>query len=377
VSIEESYVCPRCGNGDPRYLGLKGGKPYCRKCISFLGAEASGLPSSPKPAPLNLHYSLSQEQRGLSERILQNFDRGVDTLVYAVCGAGKTELVYGVIAFAIAQGLKVGFALPRRDIVIELFWRLKEAFPHNKVVAVYGEHTFALEGDVVLLTTHQLYRYPRYFDLLVMDEIDAFPFKGNAVLTAMFLRSLKGHFVMMSATPNPETILEFRKPGRDILELRTRFHKKPIPLPRIVLLPKFLQPLHIIRKLRNYALEKKPCFVFTPSIAESEELFQTVSFLAKEGDFVNSTLANREDSIASFKEGKLRYLVTTSIKNLQVLVYHSDDERIYDSAALIQMAGRVGRKSEAPDGEVIFLGEKKTKAMESALKEIRFCNGFL
>lgn len=298
--------------------------------------------------------------------------------------AGKTELVYGVISLAITHGLKVGFALPRRDVVIELFWRLKEAFPQNKVVAVYGEHTFALEGDVVLLTTHQLYRYPHYFDLLVMDEIDAFPFKGSDLLMAMFFRSVKGHFIMMSATPSPETLEEFQKPGHDIVELRTRFHKKPIPLPSVVLLPRMLQALHIIKKLRGYFKENKPCFVFTPSIAESEELFQTVSPFAKEGNFVNSRLDNREESIASFKEGKLKYLVTTSvlergvtIKNLQVLVYHSDDERIYDSAALIQMAGRVGRKSEAPGGEVIFLGEKKTKAMEAAIREIRFCNGFL
>jgi competence protein ComFA len=45
------------------------------------------------------------------------------------------------------------------------------------------------------LTTHQIYRYVAYFDLLVIDEYDAFPFKGDPVLEAFAQRSLKGVLV--------------------------------------------------------------------------------------------------------------------------------------------------------------------------------------
>src|SRR5574344_2497160 len=233
MGLEERFICPRCGNQDPKYIGMRNGRPYCRKCISFIGTKAASRPSNPKTVELKLHYDLSGEQKQLSRRIVSNYLGGVDTLVYAVCGAGKTELSYGVIEQALRQGHQVGFALPRRDVVIELFWRLKEAFPLSKVVAVYGEHTYALEGDIIILTTHQLYRYPHYFDLLVMDEIDAFPFKGNDVLIAMYRASLRGHCVMMSATPSQEILEEFRSPRHEVLELRTRFHKHPIPVPKI------------------------------------------------------------------------------------------------------------------------------------------------
>ena len=378
-----SFVCPRCGNSDPRFLGHKNGEVYCRKCISFRGEEALEKKASPKNVVLSLDYRLSKEQEALSKQIIENYDKGIDTLVYAVCGSGKTEISYGIIARSMARGLRVGFALPRRDVVIELYYRLKSAFPHNSIVAVYGGNTTRLEGDCIILTTHQLYRYPNYFDLLVMDEIDAFPFKGNDVLIAMYKRSLKGHCVMMSATPSEAVIKEFRGEGHAILELRTRFHKCPIPVPKTITVPSIFQLLFVIRRLRVYGKEGKPCLIFVPTVEDAELLFQKLSMFVKGGDYVSSKRRTREAIISKFKKGGYSYLVTTAVlergvtvKGVQVVVYGADDP-IYDSAALIQIAGRVGRKKGAEDGDVFFLAKEESKSMRKAIKEIQFCNTFL
>jgi competence protein ComFA len=378
-----SFVCPRCGNSDPRFLGHKNGEVYCRKCISFRGEEALEKKASPKNVVLSLDYRLSKEQEALSKQIIENYDKGIDTLVYAVCGSGKTEISYGIIARSMARGLRVGFALPRRDVVIELYYRLKSAFPHNSIVAVYGGNTTRLEGDCIILTTHQLYRYPNYFDLLVMDEIDAFPFKGNDVLIAMYKRSLKGHCVMMSATPSEAVIKEFKTEGHAIIELRTRFHKHPIPVPKTITVPSIFQLLFVIRRLRVYGKEGKPCLIFVPTVEDAELLFQKLSMFVKGGDYVSSKRRMREAIISKFKKGGYSYLVTTAVlergvtvKGVQVVVYGADDP-IYDSAALIQIAGRVGRKKGAEDGDVFFLAKEESKSMRKAIKEIRFCNTFL
>jgi competence protein ComFA len=378
-----SFVCPRCGNSDPRFLGHKNGEVYCRKCISFRGEEALEKKVSPKNVVLSLDYRLSKEQETLSKQIIENYDKGIDTLVYAVCGSGKTEISYGIIARSMARGLRVGFALPRRDVVIELYYRLKSAFPHNSIVAVYGGNTTRLEGDCIILTTHQLYRYPNYFDLLVMDEIDAFPFKGNDVLIAMYKRSLKGHCVMMSATPSEVVIKEFKTEGHAILELRTRFHKCPIPVPKTITVPSIFQLLFVIRRLRVYGKEGKPCLIFVPTVEDAELLFQKLSMFVKGGDYVSSKRRMREAIISKFKKGGYSYLVTTAVlergvtvKGVQVVVYGADDP-IYDSAALIQIAGRVGRKKGAEDGDVFFLAKEESKSMRKAIKEIQFCNTFM
>lgn len=378
-----SFVCPRCGNSDPRFLGHKNGEVYCRKCISFRGEEALEKKASPKNVVLSLDYRLSKEQETLSKQIIENYDKGIDTLVYAVCGSGKTEISYGIIARSMARGLRVGFALPRRDVVIELYYRLKSAFPHNRIVAVYGGNTTRLEGDCIILTTHQLYRYPNYFDLLVMDEIDAFPFKGNDVLIAMYKRSLKGHCVMMSATPSEAVIKEFQGEGHAILELRTRFHKHPIPVPKTITVPSIFRYFFLIKRLRAYGKENKPCLIFVPTVEDAESLFMRLSLFVKGGDYVSSKRRGRSAIISKFKKGQYKYLVTTAVlergvtvKGVQVVVYGADDP-IYDSAALIQIAGRVGRKKGAEDGDVFFLAKEESKSMRKAIKEIQFCNTFL
>ena len=61
------------------------------------------------------------------------------------------------------------------------------------------------------------------------------------------------------------------------------------------------------------------------------------------------------------------------MKNLQVIVFHADSN-VYDDHALVQIAGRVGRKKDAPEGEVIFIGKTKTEYMEKAISDINNAN---
>lgn len=381
---EEKIVCPRCGNSDPRAFGYKNGKPYCRKCLPFTGKSAEVSAKEVHEPFLKLDYALSEEQAAVSKKLVANFVRGVDSLVYAVCGAGKTELSYGVIACALSKGLQVGFALPRRDVVIELYERIAAAFPKNKVTAVYGGHSDLLEGDIVILTTHQLFRYENYFDLLVMDEIDAFPFKGDPTLHAFYERSVKGWTVLLTATPSKELLSAYSKPGREVVELRTRFHRHPMPVPTFAYVPSFSKALYIGKKLRSYRKERRPCLVFVPSKAEAERLFVRLRPFFPRGSFVHSEDPFREEKIRLFKRRKLDYLVTTSVlergvtvEGLHVIVADADHEAIYDAATLIQIAGRAGRKASCPSGEVIFLCEKKTPSIDRAIGEIRRSNEFL
>ena len=381
--MENIFICSRCGNKDPKYIGHRKGEPYCRKCVGFSGAEASVEEAVPKRAPLVLDYDLSEEQRNLSDQIVYNFKRGVDTLVYAVCGSGKTEISYAVIGYAMSKGMHVAFALPRRDVVIELYERLKNAFPLNSIVPVYGGHHDVLEGDCVILTTHQLFRYPHYFDLIVMDEIDAFPYKGNDVLDNMFRNALRGHCLLMSATPSKEVVKFFTSGPHQMLTLHTRFHKQPIPVPKIVIDSPLKNFIFLAKSLKNFEKQGKQTFVFVPTVNLSETLFRKLSPFCHNGNYVSSKRENRTEIIQAFKKKKYSFLVTTAVlergitvANLQVIVCYANS-KVYDAAALIQIAGRAGRKASAPTGDVLFLAEKESEAMKHAVSEIKYCNTFL
>ena len=374
------FVCPVCGNTDPYSIGVLNGKPYCRRCISFKGEEAKSSISKHKEAPIFLSYDLSDEQKDLSNRLVRNYVSGINSLVYAVCGSGKTEICLSLIKHCVSQGLKVGFAVPRRSVCYELYCRFRNIFRKNKVVSVYGGHHREIEGDIVCLTTHQLFRYHQYFDLLIMDEIDAFPFKGDDVLKNMFERSIKGNYVLLTATPTDELLKEFSKPGKDLLKLFVRFHHHPLPVPKVVLCNDLNIHYKLIKQLKLFFNENKQVFIFVPTIDESIKLSRILKIFFPNGTYVNSKRDDNEEIIESFREKKYQYLVTTAVlergitvKNLQVIVFHAESN-IYDDHSLVLIAGRAGRKKDAPEGEVIFIGKTKTKYMERAISDIITAN---
>ena len=62
-----------------------------------------------------------------------------------------------------------------------------------------------------------------------------------------------------------------------------------------------------------------------------------------------------------------------TVKDLQVIIFGADHP-LYSSAALIQISGRVGRKKDAPTGEVVFIAKRETKEMVEAVNEIKLAN---
>lgn len=376
----ENYKCPICGNTNPSSIGIRNGHPYCRRCISFRGEEVKGDLSYPKGSKIFIDYDLSIEQKNLSRKILNNYKEGKNTLVHAVCGSGKTEIVLEVIQYAIKCGERVGFAIPRRDVVIEIHQRFSSIFKNNKVVAIYGGHTLDNEGDLVVLTTHQLYRYYHYFDLLIVDEIDAFPFKNNDVLKSFFYRSIKNKYVLMSATPSSEILKKFSSEGYEVVELFSRFHRYPLPVPILIKGLNFYLFYKLITKVEKYIKEDKQVMVFTPTIEVCEVMFSRMKLFIKGGDYVHSKRKDRAETINRFRNKETKYIVTTAVlergvtvRNVQVVVYLAD-HMVYDRHTLIQIAGRVGRKKDAPEGEVIFLANQENEEIINAIEEIERAN---
>ena len=152
--------CPRCLNRNPEffYKGSKGW--YCRKCISFgramLEEERSAVSLEPvgdDSGEYALQYPLTPAQKEISHKCAEAVKES-DVLLNCVTGAGKTELVVESIACMMREKKKVCFAIPRRQVVLELQERLAQIFRKAKVIAVCGGHTEETDGDLIVCTTH-------------------------------------------------------------------------------------------------------------------------------------------------------------------------------------------------------------------------------
>ncbi|MBR5049014.1 MAG: helicase [Erysipelotrichaceae bacterium] len=300
-------------------------------------------------------------------------------LLEAVCGAGKTELVYAAIADQLKRGNKVGFAISRRQVVLEIAERLRGVFSHLKVVAVCQGHTDELTGDLIVCTTHQLYRYRHYFDLLIIDEPDAFPFKGNLTLQGFAANACRGVCVYLTATPDQKLRFQVMTGRIGYLYLAKRPSGKDLCVPQVIYGPRFLLLAYGAIRLKRLLDLHKPVIIFTPTIALGRRLCRFLKLLVPCCN-IDSTVENRDELIADFRAGRYKLCVSTTVLergitiasvNIIVLYAHSDR---FDEASLTQMAGRVGRSVADPHGECFFLARRRSENIDRCLASIRRAN---
>ena len=86
--------------------------------------------------PLHWKGTLSTGQELAAQGVIEAIKQK-NLFIWAVCGAGKTEMLFYGIEEA-PKRERVCIATPRTDVVLELAPRLQEVFPSITVAALYG-----------------------------------------------------------------------------------------------------------------------------------------------------------------------------------------------------------------------------------------------
>lgn len=300
-----------------------------------------------------------------------------DVFIDAVCGAGKTELVVETIAIYLKHGKKVAFAIARRQVVLELQGRLSQIFKNARVIAVCQGFTSDLEGDLIICTTHQLYRYPKTFDLVILDEPDAFPYKGNKVLEGIVNTSCKGRMIYLTATADETLKKRIEKKDISHLKLNRRPHQHDIIVPKKVVGPTLLLMIVLIWWINKH--KHHLILIFVPTIKDTKWMKKMINCVAKT-ESCHSKTENKDEIIKLFKQGNIRCLIATTIlergitiEGIDVCVYHAN-HGVFDEASLIQMSGRVGRSFKYPTGDCLFLCNAQSQIVNQCISTCKAAN---
>lgn len=371
--------CQKCGNEDPKffYYGSKGW--YCRKCVRFCDEGVKEDDLKEVDSEYLLPFDLTVRQKKISKELSEYVDEGYSCLLEAVCGAGKTEILIETISTQLSKGKKVGFAIARRQVVLEIASRMKKIFKKLKVIAVCEGYTSDIKGDLIVCTTHQLYRYKKYFDLLIIDEPDAFPYKGNETLKGIALNSCKGEIVYLTATPDDYLLDLVADKKLKHLKLNKRPHGHDLCVPRIVYgsyLKLFIKGYEWL----NMQLENgKKVIIFVPTKKVGRYLYLVMKRFYN-CCHVDAEMADKDDIIKQFRSDKFNICISTTvlergvtISNVNVMIIFAD-HNVFDEASLIQTSGRVGRTMKDPKGECLFLCSKKEKSVDNCLEMIERAN---
>nr|WP_295973908.1 DEAD/DEAH box helicase [uncultured Bacillus sp.] len=335
---------------------------------------------------LQWNGKLSPGQRQASDRVAEAISQSQSLLVWAVCGAGKTEVLFQGMNRALMEGKRVCIATPRTDVVLELAPRLQKVFPAIRSAVLYGgSEDRHLNAPLTIATTHQLLRFYQAFDTMIVDEVDAFPFSAEETLQYAVEQARKptSSVIFLTATPTESLQKECRKGTRSFVTIPARFHRYALPVPRFVwcghwrkLLKKGMLPPNVLQWLKQLIATEKQALLFFPRIELMEQLLPILKKLHPNIESVHAEDPQRKEKVQAMRQREIPILLTTTIlergvtfPNLDVAVLGAEDN-IFTESALVQIAGRVGRSPYYPTGDIAFFHYGKTEAMVKARKQI-------
>lgn len=355
---------------------------YCRRCIQLGRMDSITdiciVKSFQKATKANyqLPFELSKQQQYASEAIIQAIKNKNDLLLYAVTGAGKTEMMFEGIRIARQMGHNIAIVSPRVDVIIEISHRIKDAFIDERIDVLHQSSRQQYNGHFVIATIHQLLRFKQHFDTVFVDEVDAFPLSMDPQLSnAIQLASKLNHsHIFMTATPPRHFLKQF--PPEKIIKLPARFHRHPLPIPKFKYFKlKSTRKQNLLLNLfRNQINQQRFTLVFFNNIEIMNKTYQQYKMDIADLICVHSEDDLRFEKIEDLRRGQHKIVFTTTILERGFTMTHLDvvvvDAGSFQQEALIQIAGRVGRKQQSPSGLVLFLHEGVTLSMILAKRNI-------
>ncbi|MDQ0214961.1 competence protein ComFA [Oikeobacillus pervagus] len=405
TKTKQSYQCQRCGNHDSTLFAhfpcarCQQTCVYCRNCI-MMGRVSECTPlyrwTGPPPeqtaiqSTLQWSGQLSPGQQAASEQVIKAIQSNQELLVWAVCGAGKTEVLFHGIEEALTSGKRVCIATPRTDVVLELAPRFQKVFPAIQVTALYGGSPDRDQySPLVISTTHQLFRFKQTFDVMIVDEVDAFPYTFDPSLQFAVekARSQSSTLIFLTATPSAKWQMEYRLGKRKAVTIPARYHRHPLPIPSLrwcgnwkKSLKKNIIPTPVKNWLYHRIQIKKQTLLFLPNIEIMEKALPLFQQLHPNTDSVHAEDPSRKEKVEKMRAKQTFVLLTTTILERGVTFPHIDvavigaEDRIFTESALVQIAGRAGRSAQFPDGDVVFFHYGKTNEMVKAVFHIDSMN---
>ncbi len=394
--LGNGWQCQRCGERDvEEWPGQYALAATCRSCESIGSSTSldvlyrdgrSLLDDGPAEVKFHPHWVLTEAQRLASEQVFDFIKDPCEetALLWAACGAGKTEVCFPSAAWALKQGKSVLFAAPRQDVIHDIAPRLQRDFPDYPLQVLTGTSPVKFQhGGMVLATTHQVLRFWRAFDVIFMDEMDAFPYQGNRALEWGLSHALRqgGKILYLTATPSSEGLKAARQGKIRLIRLPARHHRISLPVPIWEKSRQSIEPngctgiwASQIKSLRLHG----PVLAFVPKISWIEPWTKCFRrcFPSWRVDGSYSADPGRSSKIDRLRQGEFDLFVSTTIlergitlPGIQVVVLGAD-HHVFDERALVQMAGRVGRTKESPEGRVVFMSVRMTPAMRTSVQWI-------
>jgi len=197
---------------------------------------------------------------------IESLKSGVDTLVIAPTGAGKTYIAVEAMREICALKRRACYTAPLKALSNSKYTEFKRKFePEYSVGLLTGDRKIDGDADIVIATTeiyrNELYSYAENYGLVILDELHYLsdPQRGPVWEESIILSPLSATLLMLSASiSNPEEVAEWIETIRQRPVRIIRVKERPVELrlgflhPELGVVPIADEDGRIIEEVQHY-----------------------------------------------------------------------------------------------------------------------------
>jgi competence protein ComFA len=375
IDLSKKEKCPICGSHikATRYISqIKSNVHICKECLNNEHQDKLFLSCSKyiEVTPLELDEKIKISLTSLQEKVCKSsLKTSRNVLIDAVCGSGKSNIILKVI-LELHTSNNILFVCPRRKLVEDFYKLFYESFGVKPAIITGTEKSSHL-SSVALCTSKMLHKIPPTFNVVIFDEVDAFPYFGSQYASNVlknFIKKSNARLISLSATANFENPFKTK-----IIKLNQRYHGNPLPVPKVIN-PNLIE---LTKYINKRILLGENILLFCPSISEQFDLYRY--FVTKVNCFmINSKMEKeKQDQVLVIFSSFPSLMITTTLlergvtyPKVSVIVYNASSN-VYNEKTLIQIAGRVNRIESYQNGEIYFMSNIHNKSIKTAIRAIK------
>ncbi|MCY6355466.1 hypothetical protein OIO11_09585 [Clostridium sp. ZS2-4] len=322
------------------------------------------------------HSNLKVEKETISEEILAWSSSREKYLNVTSPPYNSSEIFINIILNFVYRNKKVLYITDENSIQVEIIEKIKKISKFRGYTYLKEKSNF---GDsLLLIAKHEMLNKLNYkFDLVIYDDIKSFSSRTKyKIIEAMTSKAKDSAKIIAYSI---EKIFENKK--EIILPVRDNCY----PL----IEPKFIGTRvdinkdipYVVYEYIEWSLKiKQKVIIYVPNEAKVKSAYEYLSlYCSKLDGNVIFSIKNKSDRkiLDNFTKMKQGIMITNDFyfdaKNVNVMVFFADDE-LFNYKKLVYLCGKVGRSGKSRKGEVIFLGNCETEAIDKAKNITRHFN---
>lgn len=322
------------------------------------------------------HSNLKREKESISDQILAWSSSREKYLNVTSPPYNSSEIFINIILNFVYRNKRVLYITNENSIYVEITEKIKKMSKFRRYTYLKEKSNF--QDALLLIAKHEMLNKLNYkFDLVIYDDIKSFSSRTKyEIIEAMTSKAkdsakIIAYSIEKTFENKKEIILPVRDNSYPIIE--PKFIGTRVDISKDI-------PYVVYEYIEWYLKTKQKVIIYVPQEIKVKNVYGYLSlYFSKLDRNVMFFIKNKNDKkiLENFIKVKQGIMITDDfyfdVNNVNVMVFFANDQ-LFNYKKLVYLCGKAGRSGKNRRGEVIFLGNCETEAIDKAKNITRHFN---